>query len=35
LKSIKQVFRAYDTYIKEEGSSKQKISRKKDDDDVT
>jgi len=35
LKSIKQVFRAYDTYIKEEGSSKQKITRKKDDDDVT
>ncbi|MBI3640125.1 MAG: hypothetical protein HY223_07415 [Thaumarchaeota archaeon] len=34
LKSIKQVFRAYDTYIKEEGSSKQKITRKKDDDDI-
>ena len=32
LKSIKQVFRTYDTYIKEEGSSKQKITRKKDDD---
>jgi DNA-binding Lrp family transcriptional regulator len=32
LKSIKQVFRAYDIYIKEEGSSKQKIIRKKDDD---
>ncbi len=31
LKSIKQVFRTYDTYIKEEGSSKQKITRKKDD----
>jgi hypothetical protein len=32
LKSIKQVFRTYDNYIKEEGSSKQKITRKKDDD---
>src|SRR5437899_5241720 len=38
LKSIKQVFRAYDTYIKEEGSSKQKITKKKNseqfDEDV-
>ena len=39
LKSIRQVFRTYDTYIKEESSSKQKNTRKKDnenfDDDVT
>jgi DNA-binding Lrp family transcriptional regulator len=39
LKSIRQVFRTYDTYIKEESSSKQKNIRKKDnenfDDDVT
>ena len=39
LKNIRQVFRTYDTYIKEESSSKQKITRKKDnenfDDDVT
>jgi DNA-binding Lrp family transcriptional regulator len=34
LKSIKQVFRTYDTYIKEEGASKQKIARKNDSDDV-
>ena len=38
LKNIRQVFRTYDTYI-EESSSKQKITRKKDnenfDDDVT
>ncbi len=39
LKSIKQVFRTYDTYIKEEGSSKQKSTSKKGsanfDDDTT
>ena len=39
LKSIRQVFRTYDTYIKEESSSKQKNTRKKDnenfDDDVS
>jgi DNA-binding Lrp family transcriptional regulator len=34
LRSIKQVFHTYDTYIKEEGSSKQKITRKKDSDDI-
>jgi DNA-binding Lrp family transcriptional regulator len=32
LKRIKQVYRTYDTYIKEEGSSKHKITRKKDED---
>jgi hypothetical protein len=39
LKSIKQVFRTYDNYIKEEGSSKQKSTSKKGnenfDDDIT
>ena len=32
LKKIKQVFQTYDTYIKEEGSSKHKTVRKKDGD---
>lgn len=35
LKRIRDVYHTYDTYIKEEGSSKQKITRKKGNDDVT
>src|SRR5579864_3664949 len=34
LKTIRQVYRTYDTYIKDEGSSKQKVAKKKSDEDA-
>jgi hypothetical protein len=35
LKSIRQVYRTYDTYIKDESSSKQKIPKKKSSEDAS
>jgi len=34
LKSIRQVYRTYDTYIKDEGSSKQRVAKKKSSEDA-
>jgi len=34
LKTIRQVFRTYDTYIKEESSSKQKVAKKRSSEDA-
>ncbi len=34
LKTIRQVYRTYDTYIKDEGSSKQKVAKKKSNEDA-
>ena len=34
LKTIRQVYRTYDTYIKDEGSSKQKVAKKKSSEDA-
>ncbi len=34
LKSIRQVYRTYDTYIKDEGSSKQRVVKKKSSEDA-